>query len=151
MLAPTMFLLAGFFFYPLVYAAKTSLYEWDLLTPPRYVGGEHYATLVESGDLWQVLGRTLWFSVIVVFVSMILGLALAVALDRQRGRFGAFVRSAVFSAYVVSWVSVALLFLWVLDSQSGILSTTLRAAGLPTADWLGDPNLALMTLAGVTI
>ena len=75
---------------------------------------------------------------------------MALALNRP-GPFAAFVRGAVFSAYVVSWVSVALLFLWVLDADAGIFSAALRGLGLPTKNWLGDPHVALYTLAGVTI
>jgi ABC-type sugar transport system permease subunit len=67
------------------------------------------------------------------------------------GAFASFVRGAIFSAYVVSWVSVALLWLWVLDAEAGIFTRVLRVLGLPTFDWLGDPKVALYTLAGVTI
>jgi sn-glycerol 3-phosphate transport system permease protein len=81
---------------------------------------------------------------------MTLGLLLALALNRPT-RFAAFVRAAIFSAYVVSWVSVALLWLWVLDADAGALTAILRALHLPTTSWLGNPNVALYTLAGVTI
>ncbi len=150
MLGPTLALLAAFFFYPLAYAAHTSLFDWDLLTAPRWVGLDNYRALIASGELGDAVVTTLVFSLVVVAGSMALGLALALALDRP-GRFAAFVRSAVFSAYVVSWVSVALLWLWVLDADAGALSALVRAVGLVPLDWLGDPDVALYTLAGVTI
>ncbi len=150
MLGPTLLLLAAFFFYPLAYAAYISLFDWDLLTPPRWVGLGNYRALIASGELGDAVVTTLVFSLVVVAGSMALGLALALALDRP-GRFAAFVRSAVFSAYVVSWVSVALLWLWVLDADAGALSALVRAVGLVPLDWLGDPDVALYTLAGVTI
>lgn len=150
MILPTGLLLAVFFFYPLLFAAEKSLYAWDLLTPARYIGFENYRWLWRSGELAHAFGVTLLFSVIVVTVSVALGLALAVLLNRP-GRWPAFVRGAVFSAYVVSWVSVALLWLWVLDADAGALTRAVRALGIPTADWLGDPRVALYTLAGVTI
>ncbi|HOU91769.1 MAG TPA: sugar ABC transporter permease, partial [Polyangiaceae bacterium] len=147
---PTLLLLAAFFFYPLAYAAYTSLFDWDLLTEPRWVGLDNYRALIASGELVDAVVTTLVFSLVVVTGSMSLGLGLALALDRP-GRFAAFVRSAVFSAYVVSWVSVALLWLWVLDADAGALSALVRAVGLTPLDWLGDPDVALYTLAGVTI
>ena len=150
MLLPTMALLVVFFFVPLVLAARDSLYEWDLLTPRRYVGLENYRALVDSGELGKIFVTTLSFSVVVVLGSMSIGLGLALALNRP-GRFASFVRGAIFSAYVVSWVSVALLWLWVLDADAGALSAILRSAGLPTTNWLGNPNAALYTLAAVTI
>jgi sn-glycerol 3-phosphate transport system permease protein len=85
-----------------------------------------------------------------VSCSVTLGLALAVALDRP-GRVYAFVRGAVFSAYVVSWVAVALLWMWILDADGGLVTAALRAVHLPTRNWLGDPDIALYTLAAVSV
>ena len=150
LLAPTLGLLTLFFFYPLAYAALTSLYAWDLLTPPRYVGLGHYRSLFASGEITRVLLNTGLYSVVVVVLSMALGLMLALAL-RGPGRIVAFVRSAVFSAYVVSWVSVALLFTWMLDADNGLVSAVVRGVGLQPLDWLGDPRVALTTLALVTV
>lgn len=150
MLAPTAILLLVFFFWPLLSAVYRSLFAWDLLTPPRWVGLDNYRVLLSSGEIWHAFWTTLVFSIVVVIGSMALGLGLALVLNR-RGAFFGFVRSAIFSAYVISWVSVALLFLWVLDADAGVLTHVLRAIGLPTANWLGDPHVALYTLAGVTI
>src|SRR5262245_32670425 len=134
MLAPTAIFLSLFFLYPLLLALKTSLYSWDLLTPPQYVGLHNYETLLGSGELAGTVGRTLPYSVVVVSLSVTLGLALAVALNRAEPVY-AFVRGAVFSAYVVSWVAVALLWMWILDPDGGVLSIVLRRFHLPTANW----------------
>jgi ABC-type sugar transport system permease subunit len=150
MLAPTALLLSLFFLYPLVLAANNSLHAWDLLTPPTWVGLRNYQTLFASGELVGVLGRTLGYSVVVVSASVSLGLGLALALNRP-GPIYAFVRGAVFSAYVVSWVAVALLWMWILDADGGLLSALLGALHLPTKNWLGDPDIALTTLAFVSV
>jgi ABC-type sugar transport system permease subunit len=52
---------------------------------------------------------------------------------------------------VVSWVSVALLWLWVLDPSAGVVGRATKSLGLGQIDWLGDPRYALYALAGVTI
>ena len=150
MMLPTGVLLGVFFFYPLVFAAYTSLFRWDLLSEPVYVGLDNYTTLIESGELAHAFLTTLSFSVVVVSGSMSLGLGLALALNRP-GKFPAFVRGAIFSAYVVSWVSVALLWLWLLDPSAGVASTVLRGLGGPSVDWLGDPDWALYSLSFVTV
>ncbi|WP_437335142.1 carbohydrate ABC transporter permease [Sorangium sp. So ce394] len=149
LLLPTAAFLAVFFLVPLLLAAKNSFYAWDLLTPPRYVGLRNYEVLAESGELAGTLLRTLGYSAVVVTLSGSLGLALAVALDRP-GPVYAFVRGAVFSAYVVSWVAVALLWMWILDAE-GIFSAALRGLGLPAMSWLGDPRSALLALAAVSV
>ncbi len=150
LLAPTTLILGLFFIYPLALAFYRSFFAWDLLTDPQYVGAEHYRVLLESGHLFEIVWRTLSYSVVVVVFSMTLGLALALALNRA-GPVFAFIRGAIFSAYIISWVAVALLWLWILDADSGVLTRMLSWMGLPVYNWLGDPDVALYTLAGVSI
>ena len=151
MLLPTLLLLFVFFLFPLLMLVKQSFFSWDLLTDARYVGFGNYRALWRSGELWHTFTTTLSISLAVVLGSMALGLALALLLDRP-GRWAAFVRGAVFSAYVVSWVSVALLFLWLLDADSGIFSGIWRTvSGGRAPSWLGDPKLAPWAVAGVSV
>jgi sn-glycerol 3-phosphate transport system permease protein len=117
-LAPTTLVLGLFFLYPLLLALYRSFFAWDLLTEPRWVGARHYATLLDSGELAAIIGRTLGYSVVVVALSVSFGLGLALALNRQ-GMLYAFVRGAVFSAYIVSWVAVGLLWLWICRPSNG--------------------------------
>lgn len=150
MLGPSLAAWTLFVFVPLGLAAYESLFAWDMLTDPVYVGGANYAAIAERGELWNILGRTLGFSVLVVTGAMLLGLALALLLDRP-GRFFAFVRGSIFSAYVVSWVAVALLWVLLLDPDRGVAAAVLRFLHLPRVGFLTDPHAALVTLAGVTI
>jgi ABC-type sugar transport system permease subunit len=150
MLAPTLLLLVVFFLLPIGVAAYESVFSWDMLTPPRYVGAANYAALAAHRELLHVALRTLGYSVLVVAGTMALGLALALLLDRP-GRFFGFVRASVFSAYVVSWVAVALLWMWLLDGNSGALGRAMRGLGVGPLSLLGDPRWALPTLAVVGV
>jgi sn-glycerol 3-phosphate transport system permease protein len=149
-LAPTLGLLALFFLFPFLIAAKESLYSWDLLTPRTYVGLANYETLIARGELGRAFRNTLSYSAIVVSGALVLGLSLALLLDR-RSPLAVFVRGAVFSAYVVSWVAVALLFMWLLDGEAGLVTRMAVGLGLPKINWLGDANVALYTIAAVSI
>jgi sn-glycerol 3-phosphate transport system permease protein len=150
-LAPTLLLLGLFFLFPLALVFRESFYSWDLVTPERYVGLANYHALTRGGFLAGVALRTLGYSAVVVALSMALGLALAVALDRP-GRLHAFVRGAVFSAYVVSWVAVALLWTWLLDGDAGLVGSTLRKIGIGgTSGVLSNPRTALYALALVSV
>jgi sn-glycerol 3-phosphate transport system permease protein len=150
MLGPSLALLVVFFIVPIGVAVYESFFSWDMLTPPRYVGAANYEALAAHGEIFRVALRTLGYSVLVVAGTMVLGLGLAVLLDRP-GRFFAFVRASVFSAYVVSWVAVALLWMGMLDGNSGILGRAARAVGAGSLSLLGDPRWALPTLAVVGI
>jgi sn-glycerol 3-phosphate transport system permease protein len=121
-----------------------------MLTPPRYVGSANYEALAAHGELLRVGLRTLGYSVLVVVGTMGLGLGLALLLDRP-GRLFAFVRASVFSAYVVSWVAVALLWMWILDGNAGPVAGFTRWLGLAPVPFLGEPRWALPTLAVVGV
>jgi ABC-type sugar transport system permease subunit len=150
LLVPMLAALATFFVYPLLSAFYTSFLEWDLLTPPRYVGLANYRAIFSSGELVAALGTTLLISALVVAGSLLLGLSLAIAVHRP-GRLAALARSAVFSAYVVSWVSVALLFLWIFDADAGVVNRALGALGVPPLKWLTSTSMAPVTVALIVI
>jgi ABC-type sugar transport system permease subunit len=150
LVGPSVAVLLVFFVFPVGLAVYESFFRWDLLTPHVFVGGDNYARLFANGEAPRVAGTTLRYSAMVVTLAMSLGLGLALLLNRP-GRFAAFVRSAIFSAYVVSWVSVALLWTWILDPDSGLAAGILRFFGLPRLGFLSDPDTALPTLAAVTV
>lgn len=150
MLAPTLALLGLFFLCPLGIALYQSLTSWDLLTPPVYVGISNYRRLLADGEIQHALVTTASFSVVVVTGAMVVGLLLALAVNRP-GRLAAFVRASVFSAYVVSWVSVALLWTWLLDADAGLVGRLFRAWGFSGSGLLSSPSTALHALAGVTV
>ncbi len=60
-------------------------------------------------------------------------------------------RGSVFSAYVVSWVSVGLLWLWLLDGDAGLVSAAGRALGLGRLALLAKPHTAPYALAAVVV
>ncbi len=150
LLLPMLLSLGVFFVYPLLSALRSSFYEWDLLTPPRFIGLGNYRAIFASGELLAALGTTLLISVVVVAGSLVLGLCLALAVHRP-GRLAAFARSAVFSAYVVSWVSVGLLFLWIFDADSGVVNRGLGALGLSPVPWLTSTGMAPLTVALIVV
>jgi ABC-type sugar transport system permease subunit len=150
LLLPMLLTLGVFFVYPLLAALQQSFYEWDLLTPPRFVGFANYRAIFASGELFASLGTTLLISLIVVVGSLTLGLALALAVHRP-GRLAALARSAVFSAYVVSWVSVGLLFLWIFDADAGVVNRALSLIGVGSVKWLTSTSVAPLTVALIVI
>lgn len=149
-LLPMLTALGAFFVYPLLSAFHTSFFEWDLLTPPRFIGLGNYRAIWRSGELVATLGTTLLISSLVVAGSLVLGLSLALAVHRP-GRLAALARSAVFSAYVVSWVSVGLLFLWIFDADAGVVNRTLALVGVAPVKWLTSTSMAPVTVALIVI
>jgi ABC-type sugar transport system permease subunit len=149
LIAPSLLLFGLVYVYPVIYSAWTSVFEWDLMSPPRWVGLQNYRELA-SPEFREVLSNTARYSVGVVALSMAAGLLLALALN-TRGRVIALLQACIFSSYVVSWVAVSLLWVWMLDPQYGLVTFLLRLVGLPAVNWLGDPAVALWALVLVTV
>jgi ABC-type sugar transport system permease subunit len=137
------------YLYPVAYSAWVSLYEWDLMTPARWVGAANYRALA-SAEFWEVITNTAKYSAGVVIVAQAAGLGLAVLLN-DRTRLGALFQASIFSSYVVSWVAVSLLWIWLLDPQYGLVAYLFRLVGLTPLNWLGDHRLALWSLVLVTV
>ncbi len=127
-------LLAVFFVVPIGVAAYESFFSWDLLTP-RASSARRTTRARRPRCLLRIALRTIGVQRDRRPRDDVAGaLGLALLVDRP-GRFFAFVRTSIFSAYVVSWVAVALLWMWLLDGNGGIFGRAFD--GLP----LGDPRL----------
>jgi len=150
LIAPSLLLFGAFFLFPLAYNLYLSLLDWDMLQPARFIGVENYTALLEDDEFGPVVWATLGYSVASTALSLVFGLLLAIALQRK-SRINSALQACVFSSYIVSWVGVSLLWLWLLDPTSGILTRLLDPIGLGDVNWLGDPNVALWTLVGVTV
>lgn len=149
LVGPSLALFGLVYLYPVAYSAYVSLLQWDLMTPPRYVGLANYRELV-SAEFAEVLLNTACYSGGVVVLALGLGLALALLLN-NRSALSAGLQACIFSSYIVSWVAVSLLWIWMLDPQYGLVTYGLRLLGLRPVNWLGSPSVALWTLVLVTV
>ena len=149
LVGPSLALFGLVYLYPVAYSAYVSVFEWDLMTPKRYVGLANYRDLW-SPEFGEVLVNTACYSGGVVVLALGLGLALALLLN-DRSRLSAGLQACIFSSYIVSWVAVSLLWVWMLDPQYGLVTYGLRLVGLRPVNWLGSPSVALWTLVLVTV
>jgi multiple sugar transport system permease protein len=148
--------LAGFILltlFPLGYALWLSFTNYDGLTGRyRYVGGSNYTDIFRDLDAMHALARTGLYTVITVPAGIILGLALAVLVNRPiRGR--PLFRALLYLPAVVPIVGSALCFKLLFNSDFGMLNKVLGWFGISSIDWLADPTvfwvMIAMTLWGV--
>lgn len=116
--------------------------------PTRYVGWRNYHLLFEDPEFLMSLRVTTILTVIVVVVPNVLGLAIAVMLDRRGWLYNA-LRSVFFVPVVLSSVVVSVIWIRLLASD-GLLNQALTALGVSEPPgWLSDPDYALYSLGGV--
>ncbi|GAA3698267.1 sugar ABC transporter permease [Zhihengliuella alba] len=148
---PNIALILVFTYRPLIANLNYSTLDWTLGSPTATaVGLGNYERFLSSGDAADVLGTTLVFTLATVGGSMLLGLAVAFALN-QRLRGTTFARSAVFAPYVLSGVGIGLVWLFIFDPVYGVLSWILRQAGIASPQWINDPQLALVMVIVVYV
>jgi putative chitobiose transport system permease protein len=149
-LAPALVLLGVFTFYPVAFGTALSLYDYDVISPPRFVGLAHFRALREDRFLWIALGNSVKF-LLVVPVLQVLSIGLAVATNAPLRGIRWF-RAAYYLPVVTSMVVAGLMWRWLYE-QDGVINFFLTQAGVlaKPISWLGHPDLALYAVMFVTL
>lgn len=150
-LAPTLLFLACVILLPLAHAFWTSFHRIRGLSA-TFVGFANYARVLGDDVFWHSFQVSLGFVSISVAAHMILGLGLALALDRVR-----VARTALRILFLTPWMVAAAvgatIWLWLLEPQFGVVNYLLLSAGViaqPVA-WLGEPGPAFASVTAVEI
>jgi multiple sugar transport system permease protein len=141
-LAPSLVCLLAFSLGPMVGTLWTSLQEWNLLRPARFVGLDNYRELWGDEDFRRALRNTLYYLVGYLPLVTIGGLGLALLVNRAL-RGVAFFRTMYFLPVVTSWVVVSLLWKWLLNPNDGVVNWALAKVGITGIGWWTSPTWAM--------
>lgn len=143
LVGPNVALLLLFVYRPLADNIRLSFFAWNVSDPSaRFVGLSNYTEWFTRSDTRQIVFNTAVFTGAAVVGSMVLGLALAMLLDRPlRGRN--LVRSTVFAPFVISGAAVGLAAQFVFDPHFGLIQDLLRRIGVGVPDFYQDARWAL--------
>ena len=170
LVAPALGVIALIAIFPLGWTLWESLHMHELRMPwlgKPFIGLDNYAEIASDPRFWAALGHTAFFTVASISLELILGLFLALAMNRVfRGR--GFVRAAVLVPWAIPTVVAALLWRFMFESEAGIVTAVLvdarildnpivwfietATAWVPVilADvWKTTPFVALLLLAGL--
>ncbi len=149
-LAPTILGLVVLSAGPILASFALSLTDWDLLSPPTFVGLDNFTRLLSDERFLLALRNTAFFTVTSVPIGLVLGLGLALALD-QRIRGIAIIRTAYFLPVVTSTAAIALVWLWIYSPQGGLLNELLGIFGIPAQKWVTDPLWAMPSIVAMSV
>lgn len=145
----------AFFLVPLVLLTVMSFTDWSLLARPRYVGLDNYHRMLTSDyRFWLSARITLLYLVLSVPLYLVFGLGAALLLNQRVWGIRMF-RTILFMPSVLSGVAVSVLWLQLLNPESGAVNTALRAIGISNPPgWFNDatwavPGLVLTGLWGI--
>lgn len=146
LLTPSIIGVIGFLVIPVFLVGVISLTRWNLISAPMFVGLDNYAELVGSRQFWNSVGVTAQFALLAIPAQVILGLLVALGLNRHLPGSG-----VLRVLFVLPWVSAPLalgvVWRWLLDPSTGAVAQVLGER----VEFLSDPNLALPTIAFVHV
>jgi multiple sugar transport system permease protein len=127
---PVIILLAAIVAYPLVYSAWMSVQRVLFFGGYRtkFVGADNFVKVFNDPDFWLSVWVTMRFTAESVILTMLLGLAIGLLLNRQT-RLGSLLRTLVFLPWCVSLYGAGLMFAYMARGQTGIATAVLAHFG----------------------
>jgi len=135
-----------FFAYPLVASAYFSLTQYDLLSPPHWVGLANYRYLFSSDpEIWTSVRNTLWLIVFMVPAQVLFALGVALLLARARRGLGT-LRTIFYLPALAPIVASTLGFVYLFNPSTGPVDTILAKLGIEGPLWFNSPSTSKPTL-----
>jgi multiple sugar transport system permease protein len=142
---PALVLVSVVLFYPLGYALYYSFFSYTLGALPEFVGFRNYLRVLLDPGFRDSLVRSLYFTIGVVSLQFLLGLILALLLDKIA--FGKrFFSVVVFIPVMITPAATGLIFRWMFVPQWGIINQALQGLSIPPPDWFSSPFWALVSV-----
>lgn len=136
---------------PAVAVGLLSLTDWNFGEPRiGFAGLENYRELWDDRVFWISLRNTVIYVGVSVPATVLLGLVAAIAIEGV-GRGRGFYRAAYFLPVASTLLAMALVWEFMFHPSVGFVNQVFRALGLPTADWLQNPDTALFALAAIGV
>jgi multiple sugar transport system permease protein len=138
-----------FFLYPAVRAIGISFTDWNLLRDARFVGFANYVRLWGDDKFWDAIRITATYVVVNIPVQVAMGLLIAVLMERLAR--SVVMRAIIITPFLISNVTAAMIFLWLLDPVLGITNSFIRSAGWSQVPFFTSPDLAIYSIVLVNI
>ncbi len=137
--------------FPLLFALQVSFRQYQLTKPylgNSFVGFANYAAVLQDPSFWGALSRTLTFLVIALPLEVLLGLGIALLLDRQgMPLLRALTRISLVIPLATTPAVAGLMGRLMFNRDFGVANYSLSLVGFPAVEWLGQPNSAFISVA----
>ena len=141
------FIVLGIF--PILYTFVLSLTRYGGIRPPIFIGAQNYQRIVADPIFWKSVYNTLYYTVLAVPIGAAIAMILALAMNR-RIREIALYRAIFYLPSILPVFAISFVFVVLLNPGYGLINLILTSLGLPSPDWLGNPDytkLALVMIA----
>lgn len=134
-----------FYAYPLLSSMYYSFTSYSVLNPGKFVGLANYKALLSDDVFWKSIGNTLFFTAFSVPINLVLGIVIALLLNRSLRGIGLY-RTIFFIPTLVPVVATATVWRWLMNSQNGLFNSFLSVFGLGPVPWLASERWSKISL-----
>ncbi|MEK5645838.1 ABC transporter permease [Paenibacillus rhizosphaerae] len=146
LISPWLIGLVVFTLGPILGSLILSFYQWDLISPAKFVGLRNFREMLTVDPLfWQSLKVTVIYVLFRVPLALITALLLALMMNQKVPGIGIF-RTIFYLPSVVSGVAVSMLWIWVFNPNFGLANGVLGFFGIPGPGWFTSTGWALPTM-----
>jgi sn-glycerol 3-phosphate transport system permease protein len=145
MVAPAMFFLVVFTFFPIVYLIVLSFFKYNLISKMQFLGVDNYVRLFTVETTFGVaLRNTAIYTISLIVLLIFLSMLLAIWLEHS-SLLNAIAQRLMFLPHLCATLTVAVVFQWLMNDE-GMLNAMLRFFHLPALRWLNSSDTALMSI-----
>jgi multiple sugar transport system permease protein len=150
--APAELLLLIFLAYPFILGIWLGFTDTIVGREGSWIGFENYASLLDDPSFWLTCFNTFLYTIVAVFFKAVLGIGLAVVLNRDFRAKG-LIRAIVLLPWIIPTALSAICFWWLFDATFSGISWFLMRAGLIDSfiNFLGDPWNARWSLIAANV
>ncbi|MDB5079293.1 MAG: Sugar transporter permease [Chloroflexi bacterium] len=146
-LVPTMFGLMVFTVGPVFVSFALSLFSWNVIDPPEFIGVENYSRLLKDEVVITSFSNTAIFVFLTVSLQMTLALLLALAIQQKIARWLRYTyRTAFFIPLLTSSAAIAIVMAYMFNKDFGPINYYLGMVGIPRVSWLSSSQVVLITI-----
>jgi len=141
-----------FLAYPVMSSVVYSFCDYSVLSPPRWVGLQNYADLLDDEVFWIALKNTLIYAALALPFGLLVALWFAILLDAKL-RGSSLYRTLLFLPALMPIVAGAIIWLWMLNGEFGVVNhflSELSFGAFPKISWLAERSYALPALVVVS-
>lgn len=149
--SPVVVLIGIFGLLPIGWSLVLSFQESDLLTPDTpWVGLSNYKELTSDSQFASAIQHTIIYTALFVPATMLVGVVIAVALNRKVRGVSVY-RTAAYVTMAVSTINEAIIFMWLFEPSFGVVNAGLAKIGLPQQQFLSSTSEALYVIVIMTV
>ncbi len=150
MVTPAMSIFLVFAIFPIFYMVFISFFKWNMIGSMKYIGFSNYTNMFADEVFKKSLINTVKYMFMMVPITMVLSLLIAMYL-KKNNVINRLIQNIMFLPHIVSLVSISFIWIWIMDSNRGLLNFIIGLFGIDPVGWLSDSKYAMFSLVVMNV